>query len=167
MSPAVAGRFFPTESPVGSPESFIHSFNREEVVSHQTVFHWGFPSGTSGKEPPASAGDARELGSIPGSGRSPGGGHGNPLQYSCLENPMGRGAWRATVTPSPSAGCPLGPVGPGLWVPVLHRGPVHEVPVGSGWGGAVEKASYRGCLRCSPLLRSTQTSLSTSMGRAY
>ena len=38
-----------------------------------------------------------DLGSIPGSGRSPGGGHGNPLQYSCLENPMDRGAWRATV----------------------------------------------------------------------
>ena len=46
------------------------------------------------KNPPASAGG---LGLIPGSGRSPGGGHGNPLQYSCLENPMDRGAWRATV----------------------------------------------------------------------
>ena len=49
------------------------------------------------KEPPASGGDARDLGLIPGSGRSPGGGHGNPLQYSCPENPMDRGAWRATV----------------------------------------------------------------------
>ena len=49
------------------------------------------------KNLPASAGDTRHVGSIPGSGRSPGGGHGNPLQYSCLENPMGRGAWRATV----------------------------------------------------------------------
>ena len=48
-----------------------------------------------GKNPPA--GDIRDLGSIPGSGRSPGGGHGGPLQYSCLENPMDRGAWRATV----------------------------------------------------------------------
>ena len=45
----------------------------------------------------ASAGDIRDMGLIPGSGRSPGGGHGNPLQYSCLENPMGRGAWQATV----------------------------------------------------------------------
>ena len=45
---------------------------------------------------PAGAGDVRDVGSIPGSGRSPGGGHGNPLQYSCLENPMDRGAWRAT-----------------------------------------------------------------------
>ena len=41
--------------------------------------------------------DAGDLGSIPGLGRSPGGGHGNPLQYSCLENPMDRGAWWATV----------------------------------------------------------------------
>ena len=41
---------------------------------------------------PANAGDARDVSSIPGSGRSPGGGRGNPLQYPCLENPMGRGA---------------------------------------------------------------------------
>ena len=50
------------------------------------------------KNPPANAGDAGDAGSIPGSGRSPGGGHGNPLQYSCLENPMDRGAWWATVS---------------------------------------------------------------------
>ena len=49
------------------------------------------------KNLPVNAGDIRDLGSIPGLGRSPGGGHGNPLQYSCLENPMDRGAWRATV----------------------------------------------------------------------
>ena len=49
------------------------------------------------KNPPASAGDKRDVGSIPGLGRCPGGGHGNPLQYSCLENPMDRGAWWATV----------------------------------------------------------------------
>ena len=48
----------------------------------------------SGKEPACQAADA---GSIPGSGRSPGGGHGNPLWYSCLENPVDRGAWWATV----------------------------------------------------------------------
>ena len=47
------------------------------------------------KNPPANAGDLRDLGSIPGSGRTSGGGHGNPLQYSCLENPMDRGAWWA------------------------------------------------------------------------
>ena len=44
----------------------------------------------------ANPGDIKDADSIPGSGRSPGGGHGNPLQYSCLENPMDRGAWRAT-----------------------------------------------------------------------
>ena len=54
-----------------------------------------FPGGTSGKNPPANAGDTGDVGSILGSGRSPGGGHGNPLHYSCLENPMGRGAWQA------------------------------------------------------------------------
>ena len=47
------------------------------------------------KNLPANAGGIRYSGSIPGSGRSPGGGIGNPLQYSCLENPMGRGAWWA------------------------------------------------------------------------
>ena len=49
------------------------------------------------KNLPANAGDIREAGLIPRSGRSPGGGHGNPHQYSCLENPMDRGAWQATV----------------------------------------------------------------------
>ena len=49
------------------------------------------------KNPPASAGDIRDAGSIPGSGRSRGGGHGNPLQCSCLENPLHRGAWWVTV----------------------------------------------------------------------
>ena len=49
------------------------------------------------KNPPANAGDKREGGSIPGLGRSPGGGHGNALQYSCLENPTDRGVWQATV----------------------------------------------------------------------
>ena len=49
------------------------------------------------KNPPAKTGGIRDLGSVPGLGRSPGEGNGNPLQYSCLENPMDRGAWRATV----------------------------------------------------------------------
>ena len=49
------------------------------------------------KNPPASAGDIRDTGSIPGLGRSPGEGNGNPLQYSCLEYPMDTGAWQATV----------------------------------------------------------------------
>ena len=49
------------------------------------------------KNPPAKAGDPGDAGSIPGLGRSSGGGHVNPLQYSCLENLMDRGAWWATV----------------------------------------------------------------------
>ena len=49
------------------------------------------------KNPPANAEDIRDWGSIPGPGRSPGGGHGNTSQYSCLENPMNRGSWRAPV----------------------------------------------------------------------
>ena len=49
------------------------------------------------KNPPANAGDLRDTGVIPGPGRSSGGGHGNTLQYSCLENSTDRGAWQATV----------------------------------------------------------------------
>ena len=49
------------------------------------------------KNLPANAGDIRDTGFIPGSGRYPGGGHSNPLQYSCLENPMDRRVWQATV----------------------------------------------------------------------
>ena len=56
------------------------------------VHHW-----LNGEESTCDAGDAGDLSSIPGSGRSPVGGHGNPPQYPCLEQPMDRGAWRATV----------------------------------------------------------------------
>ena len=55
---------------------------------------WGFPGGSAVKNPPASEGD---MGSIPGWGRAPQKGNGNPLQYSCLENSMDRGVWWATV----------------------------------------------------------------------
>ena len=76
------------------------------IVSNNRIwkrFSWfllsnqGSPGGTSGKEPTANAGDIRDVGPIPGSGRYPGERHGNLLQYSCLENPMDRGAWRVTV----------------------------------------------------------------------
>ena len=57
----------------------------------------GLPQWLSGKESTCNAGDTGDVGLICGSGRSPGGGHGNPLQYSCLENSMDRAAWQATV----------------------------------------------------------------------
>ena len=56
-----------------------------------------FPNGSAGKESICNAGDTGDAGLIPGSGRSPAGGNGNPLQYSCLENPTDRGAWWAIV----------------------------------------------------------------------
>ena len=55
--------------------------------------YWGFPGGPYVKNLPANAGDERDVGLIPGLGRSPGEGNGNPFQYSCLENSMDRGAW--------------------------------------------------------------------------
>ena len=64
------------------------------VIKWDIDSNTGFPGGTVVKNPPANAGDA---GSIPGSGGSPGGGNGYPLQYSCLENSMDRGVWWATV----------------------------------------------------------------------
>ena len=67
---------------------FLHAFWVTPSASED------FPGGSDSKESACNAGGQ---GSIPGLGRSPGGGHGNPLQYSCLENPMDRGAWRATV----------------------------------------------------------------------
>ena len=57
----------------------------------------GFPGGLVVKNPPDSSGDARDSGSILGSGRFPGEGNDNPLQYSCLENHMDRGTWYATL----------------------------------------------------------------------
>ena len=59
-----------------------------EILIHHSL--WGFPGGSDGKESACNAGD---LGSIPGLGRSPGGGYGNPFQYSCLESSIDRGAW--------------------------------------------------------------------------
>ena len=64
------------------------------MVYYRVVAQVGLPGGSNGKESAYSTGD---LDSIPELGRFPGEGSGNPLQYSCLENPMDRGAWRATV----------------------------------------------------------------------
>ena len=68
-----------------------------QKIFSRKAFSWGFPGGASGKEHTAKTGDVTNEGLIPGSGRSPGGGHGNLLQYSCLENPMDGGSWQATV----------------------------------------------------------------------
>ena len=57
----------------------------------------GFPGGSVVKNPSANAGDAEDAGSVSGLGRSLGGGNGNPLQYSCLGNPVDKGAWQATI----------------------------------------------------------------------
>ena len=73
--------------------SFSGNFCRE---IDKALICWGFPGGTCGKESACNAGATGGLGSISGSRRSPGGGHGNSLQY-CLEIPMDRGAWWATV----------------------------------------------------------------------
>ena len=71
---------------------------REVQASYGGMFlEGGFQMELVVKNPPANAGELRDASSISGSGRSPGGGNGNPLQYSCLENPMDRGAWWATV----------------------------------------------------------------------
>ena len=74
------------------------------LVKTQVAMNSGFLGGAVGKESTVvknpqllNAGDTRNTSSIPGSERSPGGGQGNPLQYSCLENPMGRGGWQASV----------------------------------------------------------------------
>ena len=76
--------------------SVLHSFIEECIYIYSFIIHFivVFPSGSSGKE---SAYNAGGMGLIPGSGRSPGGGNGNPLQYSCLKNLMDRGAWLTSV----------------------------------------------------------------------
>ena len=74
-------------------EAQVQSLGREHPLEEGMATHssiLGLPRGLSGKESACNAGDP---GSVPGSGRSPGEGNGNPLQYSCLENPMDRGAW--------------------------------------------------------------------------
>ena len=74
--------------------------HKESDMTEHTHTHTereGFPSGANSKEPPANAGDVRDAGLTPSSGGFPEGGHGNPLQYSCLENSTDRGAWWAAI----------------------------------------------------------------------
>ena len=75
-------------------ELFSPAGLEEQLERRHRSLHQGFPDSSDSKEFACNAGN---LGSIPGLGRSPGEGNGNPLQYSCLDNPMDRGAWWATV----------------------------------------------------------------------
>ena len=72
-------------------------FKNSRIEKNHLMIWWGCQVAWVVKNSPANAGDIRDVGSTPGLGRSSGGGHGSPLQYSCLENPMDRGTWRATV----------------------------------------------------------------------
>ena len=74
--------------------SSVFSENLLRTIKDYIFFWLGFPGGSEYK---ASACNAGDLGLIPGWGRSPGEGNGNPLQYSCLENPVDRGTWQATI----------------------------------------------------------------------
>ena len=77
---------------------YIFSDFRNRVSTTYTSLRaLSFPVNAMVKNPPANSGDTTDMSSVPGLGRSLGGEHGNPLQDSCLENPMGRGAWWATV----------------------------------------------------------------------
>ena len=76
-------------------ECFRKQWGVQSAIFYKVACHWASQVPLVVKNWPTSAGDIRDAGSIPGPGRSPGGGPGNPLQCSCLENPMDRGAWRA------------------------------------------------------------------------
>ena len=84
------------QEPCGQKESDAteHTKKQKHNAPFQFISCSGFPGGSAVKNLLANAGD---MGLIPGSGRSPGEGNGNPLQYSCLGNPMDRGAWQVTV----------------------------------------------------------------------
>ena len=99
---------YSSKSKTGSPLVSIKEkcyWNTSTPIHSCTVCVWfhtqqswvGFPDGASGKNLPADAGDSGDMGSIHVSGRSPGGGNGNPLQYSSLRKPTDRGAWQVVV----------------------------------------------------------------------
>ena len=85
--------------PQWTPTSFLYLLNHKNILAKHWIYSssqlwWDFPGGSDSKELTCNGGDKR---SVPGWGRSPGGGHDNSLHYPCLENPTGREAWRATV----------------------------------------------------------------------
>ena len=99
----------------------------------------GFPGGASGKEPACKCRRCKRcIQMIPGSGRSPGGGHGNPLQNSCLENPVDRGAWRDTVLRVTKSQTRLKRLGTHA-----HKKPRGDDPGLSGWIQCHHKDSYK------------------------
>ena len=73
------------------------TYSRTLYKDNRVIEYMGFPGVTGGKEPSCQHRSVRDMGSIPGLGGSPGGGHDNPLQCSCLENPLDRGTWLAMV----------------------------------------------------------------------
>ena len=98
-SPALQAESLPTEPP-GRPivvSMYVGYIYDQKMFGGYSVLVWASQVALVVNNLPANAGDIRDVGSIPGLGRSPGKGHGNPLQYSCLENPMDRGAWWAIV----------------------------------------------------------------------
>ena len=84
-------------SPAESDSLVFQSTNLNITEFQDMYIYISFPGGGSGKEPACQCTKPRDVGSIPGWGRPPGGGHGNPLQYSCLVNPMDGGPWWAMV----------------------------------------------------------------------
>ena len=80
-----------------TPVQFLDQEDPLENDGLPTPVFWGFPGDAMVKNLSAKSGDTGDVGLTPVLGKSPGEGNGNPLQYSCLENPMDRGAWRATV----------------------------------------------------------------------
>ena len=97
------------------------------------------------RNPPANAGDVCDVVSIPGSGRSPGGGHGNSLQYSCLENPQGlRGAWQVTVH-----GVTQSRTRP-KWLSTQHTGTQEKPPPPISFSSLLPQDSLRSYCSCKP-----------------
>ena len=87
---------------MNAPSSGIYYVQEPGIYRRKPLYEMSgsrltFPDGSAGKESACSAGDTGDTGSIPASGRSPGEGNGNLLQYSCQENPMDRGIWQVTV----------------------------------------------------------------------
>ena len=98
MLPSSSDSFFPPKvNPVVSPPTPNNPESVTIFISTQGQRFWVSQVVLVVKNPPPNARDVRDTDLIPGSKRSPGGGHGNPLHYSCLENPMDKGDWQATV----------------------------------------------------------------------